>query len=242
MLTSREESVPQGILSFIQTLIAEQAFFPSPDPETGKPGYLLPSEQAALTFNDLGAMVDVTKSQRRMLVLNFMMTRMLAFMFLEPWRSALGITRGDVSTQAARNLRVLASVIYRIVRAALHPTAESNAVAFSQRVASEATKRAAEKRGLEQAIAGGDAEKEIAARDVMTAGLIASDMIAPVAEIDIDPALASRFLPEEETAHCNAIVAEHVRPALELCDRLIAMSNRTVGIIDLAFDVPLGGN
>lgn len=95
-LTRTTSTMGSALFSFFnQYLLGERRFFPD--------SYLLPSERAALCFNQFGAVVQLTQRQREMLVLNFCITRIVITMLLKPREALSGAAaRGT----ALRNLQV----------------------------------------------------------------------------------------------------------------------------------------
>jgi hypothetical protein len=249
-LETRDGAVPELLLTFIHTyLIGDKLHLPAnqvvDQGNVTKRGYLLPSEQADLTLNRFGAVVHLTTRQRRMLVLNFFITRVMVGLFLEPWVGEY-IKRSAVEALPHRNnLPLLASVIHRVVRAALHPSAEATAEQVSARFAEAAKRRqqlqteaaskgkeAAEleangKDGSQARMAAQGAEAAIAASQTALENIV-------VPEVPLDESLiALGILPDESTSHCNSIVAEMLPIMLECADRLITLANKQAGRVDL---------
>eukprot|EP00455_Lapot_gusevi_P056780 TRINITY_DN9519_c0_g1_i6.p1 TRINITY_DN9519_c0_g1~~TRINITY_DN9519_c0_g1_i6.p1 ORF type:complete len:584 (-),score=134.88 TRINITY_DN9519_c0_g1_i6:42-1793(-) len=132
LLDDKENQAPTALLSFVQRyLIAPKSYFPAASihPLTRielKPAFLLPSEQRALepSLNELGALVQSTREQQHMLVLNFFLTRIvIGNLLLRPW-DGNHVKRSDIRGNAGKNLKILASVFYKMVRVALASPAD----------------------------------------------------------------------------------------------------------------------
>lgn len=123
---------PLPLLSFASRyLVSNGAFFPghgidaagagAPLPSSSSSAvaaaaadkYLWPSERANLAFDRFSATTDMTPQRRKMMLCNFLVSRVLVGMVLRPWAARIGSVEAGQRGGAARNLRVLASVLQR---------------------------------------------------------------------------------------------------------------------------------
>jgi hypothetical protein len=204
-------------------LIPVKAFYPAEsEGEKGvkKPGYLFESEKAVLEVNSLGAVVHMGLRQQRIVVLNFFVTRMIMGLILEPWNGSFNVKKTDVEPNPMKNLQMLASVMYRCVRSALHPNADVNARRIADQIA-----KFPKVMPTPSAETAGGAEPAPDPR---------SSLRALVEEVDADPSQVPLLLPDAETDATLPLVAENMHYLIEFVDRFISLSNAFAGRTDLA--------
>ncbi len=172
-----------------------------------------------LQVNSLGAVVHMGLREQRIVVLNFFVTRMIMGLILEPWNGSFNVKKTDVEPNPMKNLQMLASVMYRCVRSALHPNADTNARRIAEQIAKF--------------------PKVVPTPMAETAGAEPppdprSSLRALVEEADGDPSQVPLLLSDVETEATLPLVAENMHYLIEFVDRFISLSNTFAGRTDLA--------
>ena len=109
-LKDTDNRMPPPLVAFLKRMITNGMNLPE--------DYLFRSEKSRLTITEDGSLIQLNSTTQKLLLGNFILSRVLLSLIPRPWDHGMGasVTHGS---RTAKNLRVVAAILYRVIRRAI---------------------------------------------------------------------------------------------------------------------------